>query len=61
MIYTSEITRVLQAKHWRRKGWGERRALQSTINEDLAQAKGCDAVGNGAGELLVTARLSSTC
>lgn len=31
MIYTSEIIRMLQDKHWRRKGVGGRRALQGTI------------------------------
>lgn len=45
MIYTSEITRILQAKHWIRKGgWGKH------CNEDLGQARGCDGVGNRVGE-----------
>lgn len=47
MIYTAEITRTLQAKHWRGKGDGGKEGITKHNNEDLAQVRGCDAVGNG--------------
>lgn len=47
MIYTSEMPRLLQTKHWRK--W---EGSTKHHNADFAQARGCDTVGNGDGEVI---------